>query len=71
MLLNEQIIGCLKAERIRQGLSQRDLAARMDRHVSYIQKIEHGVGDRQVSGYQLYANALNVSLRVEVSHPAN
>lgn len=71
MLIASQIIDILTAERLRQGLSQRDLAARMDCHVSFVQKIEHGIGDRQISGYQRYADALNVSLRVEVSHPDN
>jgi ribosome-binding protein aMBF1 (putative translation factor) len=69
MMIAEQIIGILTAERNRQGLSQRDVAARMDCHVSFVQKIEHAVGDRQVSGYQRYADALGIKLRVEVVRP--
>jgi ribosome-binding protein aMBF1 (putative translation factor) len=69
MMIAEQIIHILTEERNRQGLSQRDVAARMDCHVSFVQKIEHGVGDRQVSGYQRYADALRIKLRVEVVRP--
>lgn len=69
MMIAEQIIDILKTERIRQGLSQRDIAARCDCHVSFIQKMEHGIGDRQISGFQRYADALKISIRVEVVRP--
>lgn len=61
MGLKESIIEALVAERKRQGLTQAELAFRADWDVSFVSKIERGLGDRATSAYQHYMTALGVT----------
>jgi hypothetical protein len=38
----------------------------MDRQVSFVQKIEYNTGDRQASGFDRYAAALGMDIKVEL-----
>lgn len=67
-MLAEQVAKLLKEERIRQGLSQRQAALRMDRHTTFVQRIEHNQGDRQASALDQYAAALGVKIEVSLTH---
>lgn len=44
------------------GVSQKEAAERMGCHVSFIQRIEKGEGDRQISQLFRYADAIGVTL---------
>jgi transcriptional regulator with XRE-family HTH domain len=67
ILIAQQIVDQLVAERQRQGLSQAEVARRMGASVSWIQHIEYNKQPgRQVSAFQRYADALNVDVTVEV-----
>jgi len=66
-MLLQQIGEALKAERLRQGLTQKDAAQRMGRHPHLVQTIEYQNRDLRLSTLELYADALGVRLSVEVS----
>jgi transcriptional regulator with XRE-family HTH domain len=68
-MLTQQLGEALKAERERQGLTQKDVAERMGKHTSFVQAIEYHSRDFRVSSYERYAEALDfVSLEVSVLH---
>jgi transcriptional regulator with XRE-family HTH domain len=52
----------LKAERLRQGLSQGEMARRMACAISFVQGIEYGKVSRRIDTYERYANALGKEL---------
>lgn len=60
--LDARLGGLLRDERLRQGLTQRDIAVRMGVAVSFIQAIEYGQTSRRTDSYERYANALGKSL---------
>lgn len=64
-MLAEQVRNILVAERTRQGLTQKQVAERMGVHVTFVQKIEGNVGDRQASQFDRYAAALGIKLEVK------
>ena len=67
-MLAEQVAQLLKDERVRQGLSREQAAARMDRHATFVYRIEHNIGDRQASAFDQYADALGVKIEVSLTH---
>lgn len=62
MSLDARLGRLLKDERLRQGLRQREIAARMGVSVSFVQAIEYGATSRRTDSYERYANALGRSL---------
>jgi ribosome-binding protein aMBF1 (putative translation factor) len=69
-MLAEQVKDILVGERVRLGLTQKDVAERMGVHVTFVQKIEGNVGDRQASAFDRYATALGIKLEVSLKHEA-
>jgi predicted transcriptional regulator/DNA-binding XRE family transcriptional regulator len=66
-----RIVGnSLKALRERVGLSQAEMAGRLNVGQSAISKIEHR-GDVQISSLQRYVEALGARLRIDASFPTN
>jgi transcriptional regulator with XRE-family HTH domain len=65
-MLTQQLGEALKAERERQGLTQKDVAQRMGRAYSFVQAIEYNSRDFRFSSYERYADALDVKLEVLV-----
>lgn len=66
-LISQQIVDLLVAERLRQGLSQAEIARRMGAATSWVQHIEYNKqAGRQVSALQRYADALSLDLRVSI-----
>lgn len=65
--LSQQIIALLVVERKRQKLTQADLAFMAGWSKSFVTKIEQGLGDRQISVYQRYAQALGKNLIVSMT----
>lgn len=63
-MLKDQIIERLVSARIAQGLTRQEVADLMHRHVSWVGKIENGIGDRATSAYQAYADALKMQFVV-------
>jgi transcriptional regulator with XRE-family HTH domain len=71
-LISQQIVDLLIAERKRQGLSQMDVANRMDAATSWIQAIEYNKqAGRQVSALQRYADALSLDLEIRIKERAD
>lgn len=66
-MLTQQLGEALKAERERQGLTQKFIAERMKCSQSLVQNIEYHNRDFRLSTIERYADALNVSLKVIVS----
>lgn len=66
-MLTQQLGEALKAERERQGLTQKVIAERMKCSQSLVQNIEYHNRDFRLSTIERYADALNISLRVVVS----
>lgn len=66
-MLLQQLGEALKAERERQGLTQKGVAARMGCQYSLVQSIEYHNRDFRLSTIERYADALGVSLTVVVS----
>jgi transcriptional regulator with XRE-family HTH domain len=62
MMLGVEVAKLLKAERIRRGKTQQDVATGMGVGVSYVQRIEYAKEDRQISTYERYAAALGVKI---------
>ena len=62
--LAEQLGALLRAERLRQGLSQGEMAKRMSCAISFVQGIEYGKVSRRTDTYERYANALGRGLTV-------
>ncbi|MDE5543787.1 MAG: helix-turn-helix domain-containing protein, partial [Bacteroidales bacterium] len=50
------------------GLTQKELAGRVGRERTYINRIEKGETDLQLSSFLRITEALNVKLRLEVSN---
>lgn len=69
-MLSARLLGQLVEERKRQGLTQKDMAARMGvNNTSYIQKIEYNKErDIKVSTIERYANALGVKLEISIKN---
>ena len=65
-MLGVEVARLLKAERIRRGLTQQDVATGMGVGVSYVQRIEYAKEDRQVSTYERYATVLGVRIKVSL-----
>lgn len=65
-MLSQQLVDALKAERERLGLTQKDVADRMDRHESFVQIIEYNKRDPRMSTLQRYADALGCSVWVRL-----
>lgn len=65
-MLSQQIAESLKAERERQGLTQKTIAERMGCAETLVQKIEYHNRDFRLSTIERYAEALGVSLKVVV-----
>lgn len=66
-LISQQIVDVLVAERLRQGLSQAEVAKRMGAATSWVQVIEYNKQTgRQISALQRYADALNVDVEVSI-----
>lgn len=68
MSLSQRIVEALVSERKAQGVTQREMAERMGCGVTFIQKLEYDVGDRQISGFERYAKALGVDLEINIRH---
>jgi len=66
-MLTQQLGEALKAERERQGLTQKAIAERMKCSQSLVQNIEYHNRDFRLSTIERYADALNVGLKVIVS----
>ena len=66
-MLTQQIAEALKAERERQGLTQKCIAERMGCSQSLVQNIEYHNRDFRLSTVERYADALGVSLKMAVS----
>lgn len=60
----------LKAERNRQGLTQLDVATRMEISLSVFQRLEYANRDVRVSTLERYAKALGKALEVHLVEPA-
>lgn len=69
-MLSARLLEALVKERSSQGLTQKDMAARMGvRNVTFIQKIEYNKGrDIKLSTIERYANALGVKLEFRLEH---
>jgi transcriptional regulator with XRE-family HTH domain len=65
-MLTQQLGEALKAERERQGLTQKDVAQRMERTYSFVQAIEYSSRDFRLSSYERYAEALGVTIHMAV-----
>lgn len=59
----------LKEERNRQGLTQLDVATRMDISLSVFQRLEYANRDVRVSTLERYAKALGKALEVHLVEP--
>lgn len=71
-LISQQIVDLLVSERKRQGLSQMEIAHRMDAAISWVQAIEYNKqAGRQVSALQRYADALNLDLDIKIKERAD
>ena len=66
-MLSQQLGKALKAERERQGLTQKGVAERMGCQYSLVQAIEYTSRDFRLSTIERYAAALGISLKVVVS----
>ena len=66
-MLTQQLGEALKAERERQGLTQKVIAERMGCSQTLVQNVEYHNRDFRLSTIQRYADALGVSLKVIVS----
>lgn len=66
-MLTQQLGEVLKAERERQGLTQKVIAERMKCSESLVQNVEYHNRDFRLSTIERYADALKISLRVVVS----
>lgn len=66
-MLTQQLAEALKAERERQGLTQKCIAERMACSQSLVQNIEYSNRDFRLSTIERYATALGVTLKVLVS----
>jgi len=66
-MLTQQLGEALKAERERQGLTQKCIAERMKCSESLVQNVEYHNRDFRLSTIQRYADALGVSLKVVVA----
>ena len=66
-MLTQQLGEALKAERERQGLTQKCIAERMVCSQSLVQNIEYHNRDFRLSTVERYADALGVTLKVLVS----
>ena len=66
-MLSQQLGKALKAERERQGLTQKGVAERMGCQYSLVQAIEYTSRDFRLSTIERYADALGISLKVVVS----
>lgn len=66
-MLTQQLAEALKAERERQGLTQKCIAERMGCSQSLVQNIEYHNRDFRLSTVERYADALGVSLKMAVS----
>ncbi len=66
-MLTQQIGKALRAERERQGLTQKAVAVKMGRSYSLVQHIENHTRDTRLSTIERYAEALGVQLAVSVS----
>ena len=64
MNLATQLGHLLREERLRQELSQGEIASRMACAVSFVQAIEYGKVSRRTDTYERYANALGRSIVV-------
>lgn len=62
--LASQLGELLRAERLRQGLSQGEMAKRMSCAISFVQGIEYGKVSRRTDTYERYAHALGQELTV-------
>lgn len=69
-MLSAKLLEALVKERLSQGLTQKDMAARMGvRNTSFIQKIEYNKErDIKVSTIERYAAALGVKLEISINH---
>lgn len=69
-MLSARLLEALIAERKAQGLTQKELAKRMDvRNVSFIQKIEYNIDrDIKLSTIERYAAALGVRVVMTLEH---
>lgn len=69
-MLLQQLGKALKAERERQGLTQKDVAERMGQnHVNFVQAVEYQSKDLRLSSVERYADALGVPITVRVLRP--
>ena len=66
-MLTQQLATALKDERVRQGLTQKCIAERMECSQSLVQNIEYSNRDFRLSTIERYAAALGVTLKVLVS----
>jgi len=66
-MLTQQLGEALKAERERQGLTQKCIAQRMGCSYTLVQNIEYHNRDFRLSTIERYAAALGVTLKVIVS----
>lgn len=69
-MLLQQLGKALKAERERQGLTQKDVAERMGQnHVNFVQAVEYQSKDLRLSSVERYADALGVPITVRILRP--
>jgi predicted transcriptional regulator len=66
-----EVVGDLVRERQRLGLSQTEVAARMQTSQSAVARLERGDGDLRLSTLQRYAAAVGRDLRWRLARPAD
>ena len=59
----------LRDRRKELGLTQKELAEKIGRERTYINRIEKGETDLQLSSFLRIADALGITLKLEMSHP--
>lgn len=70
-MMSSEMTALLKAERIRQGLPQAEVAKRMGVPASFVQEIEGKGGDRKSSTFERYALALGMQFEVSLRRWGN
>lgn len=60
------VVNTLRCERLRQGLTQKDLADRLGVVQATVAQFENEFSDPKISTIQRYARALGVPIRLEV-----
>lgn len=67
-MLVETIIDSLVQERKAQGLTQKDMAERLHCSTSFVQQFEYKRPGVTVATIERYATALNVEIKVGITH---